>query len=102
MYSHGSTLKEAKDSLIYKISNRDTSMYESYTLETVVTFEEAIKMYRVVTGACEAGTRNFIEHLNKKKKKYTVAEIIKETAEQYGNETFKEFFERCCNMERLK
>ena len=95
IYSHGATLKEAKDSLIYKISNRDTSMYEDYTFDTVVTFEEAIKMYRVITGACEAGTRNFIEHLTKKKKKYTVREIITATKGQYGNDTFKEFFKQC-------
>ena len=92
VYSHGDTLKEAKESLIYKISNRDTSMYEDYTPDTVVTFEEGIKMYRVITGACEAGTRHFVKGLTKKKKKYTVAEIIKATQGQYGNETFKEFF----------
>ena len=92
IYSHGATLKEAKDSLIYKISNRGTSMYENYTLNTVVTFEEAIKMYRVITGACEAGTRNFVENLAKKKKKYTVQEIITATVGQYGSETFREFF----------
>ena len=91
VYSHGATLKETKDSLIYKISNRDTSMYKDFTLETVVTFEEAIKMYRVITGACEAGTRNFVNGLSKKKKKYTIAEIIAETKGQYGNEKFKEF-----------
>ena len=95
IYSHGATLKEAKDSLIYKISNRDTSMYEDYTFDTVVTFEEAIKMYRVITGACEVGTRNFVESLSKRKKKYTVAEIIEQTKGQYGNETFKEFFKQC-------
>ena len=94
VFSHGATLKEAKESLIYKISDRDKSMYENYTLETVVTFEDAIKMYRVITGACEAGTRNFVEGLTKRKKKYTVAEIIKETQGQYGNDTFKEFFEK--------
>ena len=92
IYSHGKTLKEAKDSLIYKISNRDTSIYKDYSLDTVVTFEEGIKMYRVITGACEAGTRNFVEHLTKKKKKYTVQEIITATKGQFGNETFKEFF----------
>ena len=93
IYSHGATLKEAKDSLIYKISNRDTSMYKDYTLDTVVTFEEAIKMYRVITGACEAGTRNFVESLTKKKKKYTIQEIVMATQGQYGSDTFKEFFE---------
>ena len=91
-FSHGDTLKEAKESLIYKISNRDKSMYEDYTLDSVVTFEDAVKMYRVITGACEAGTRNFVQGLAKRKKKYTVAEIITATQGQYGNETFKEFF----------
>ena len=94
VFSHGETLKEAKESLIYKISNRDISVYDSYTTDTVVTLEDAIKMYRVITGACEAGTRNFVQGLTNTKKKYTVAEIIKATQGQYGNETFKAFFER--------
>ena len=94
VYAHGATLKEAKESLVYKITDRDKSDYEDYTLDTEVTYEEAIKMYRVITGACEAGTRNFVENiLTKKKKKYTVKEIIKLTEGQYGNETLKEFME---------
>ena len=95
IFSHGDTLKEAKESLIYKISNRDTSMYKDYTLDSVVTFEEAIKMYRVITGACEAGTRNFVQGLTKKKKKYTVKEVIDITQGQYGNKTFSGFFAEC-------
>ena len=92
VYAHGETLKEAKESLIYKIADRDKSDYENYTLDTEVTHEEAIKMYRVITGACEIGTRNFVENvLVKKKEKYTVKEIIKLTKGQYGNETLKEF-----------
>ena len=94
VYAHGATLKEAKESLIYKITDRDKSDYEDYTLDTEVTHEEAIKMYRVITGACEAGTRNFVENvLAEKKEKYTVKEIIKLTEGQYGNETLKEFME---------
>ena len=96
VYAHGATLKDAKESLIYKITDRDKSDYEDYTLDTEVTHEEAIKMYRVITGACEAGTRNFVENVlikKKKKKKYTVKEIIKLTEGQYGNETLKEFME---------
>ena len=87
-------VKEAKESLIYKITDRDKSDYEDYTLDTEVTHEEAIKMYRVITGACEAGTRHFVENvLAKKKEKYTVKEIIKLTEGKYGNETLKEFME---------
>nr|DAH54525.1 MAG TPA: hypothetical protein [Caudoviricetes sp.] len=94
VYAHGATLKEAKESLIYKITDRNKSDYEDYTLDTEVTHEEAIKMYRVITGACEMGTRNFVENvLTKKKKKYTVREVIKLTKGQYGNETLKEFME---------
>ena len=94
VYAHGATLKEAKESLIYKITDRDKSDYEDYTLDTEVTHEEAIKMYRVITGACEAGTRHFVENvLAEKKEKYTVKEIIKLTEGQYGNETLKEFME---------
>ena len=93
VFSHGKTIKEAKDSLLYKISNRDTSMYEDYTLNTKVKFEEAVKMYRCITGACEAGTRHFVENvLTNKKKSYTIQEIIDATQGQYGSETFRDFF----------
>ena len=98
VFAHGATLKEAKESLIYKISDRNEDIYKNayknYTLDTEVTHEEAIKMYRVITGACEAGTRYFVENVfTEKKEKYTVKEIIKLTKGQYGNETLKEFME---------
>ena len=93
VYSHGDTIKEAKDSLIYKISNRDTSIYESFTLDTVVTFEDAVKMYHAITGACEGGMRHFCENvLRDKRKKYTVKEVIELTEGQYNNEKLGQFF----------
>ena len=97
VYSHGDTVKEAKESFIYKISNRDTSGYNKYAKESFVSFEEAIKMYRTITGACEAGTRNFVKSLDKIKKEYSIAEIIEITQGQYGSEEFKDFFERKSN-----
>ena len=93
VFSHGGTIKEAKASLLYKISDRDTSKYDNYTLDTIITFEDAVKMYRCITGACEAGTRHFVESvLKNKKKKYTVREVIEETKGQYNNEVLAEFF----------
>lgn len=92
IYSHGSTIKEAKESLIYKIGKRDKSAYDKFTLENVLSKEEAIKMYRVITGACEAGTRHFIENLTTVKDEYSVNEIIELTKGQYGNEQLVEFF----------
>ena len=91
-FSHGATIKEAKESLIYKISSRDTSAYKSLKLDDTVTFEEAVKMYRTITGACEFGTKNFVSTLAKKKKKYKISEIIEITKGQFGNDTFREFF----------
>lgn len=38
------------------------------TLDTVVSFEEAVKMYRFITGACEFGTKSFVNRLEKVKK----------------------------------
>jgi hypothetical protein len=54
--------------------------------------EELKDVFDLATGACEAGTRNFVENLAKKKKKYTVHEIITATTGQYGSDTFREFF----------
>lgn len=93
IYSHGDTIKEAKDGLSYKISNRDTSKYKNYNLKTILTLKEAIEMYRVITGACEPGTRYFVETVLKdKKEKYTVQEVINLTRGQYNHEKLVEFF----------
>ena len=93
-WAHGDTVKKAKDDLIYKISNRDKSKYESWTTATKVSFEEAIEAYRVITGACAAGTKGFVERMTpgQRKDRYTVAEIIELTKGQYGHEAFKAFF----------
>jgi hypothetical protein len=91
-FSHGKTIKEAKEDLIYKISNRDTSRFDHLTSKSEVSFEEAIKLYRVITGACAQGTRQFVESQEKVQEFYTVEEIIKLTENSYGGETFKNFF----------
>ena len=90
-WSHGETLKEAKDDLIYKITDREKSDYESYDLQSVLNFEEAVKCYRTITGACSQGTKNFVKTINIKKQ-YTIYEIIKLTIGQYGNRSFSDFF----------
>ena len=91
-YAHGDTIKEARADLMYKISDRDTSQYEDLSLDSVVTKEEAIKMYRAITGACEAGTKHFVGGLKELKPRYTIAEIIELTEEQFGATDFKNFF----------
>ena len=93
-YAHGATLAEAKEDLLYKVADRKKSDYEHLTVNDTLTHEDAIKCYRVITGACSSETRYFVENrLNgDRKEKYTIAEIIKLTAGEYGSETFKSFF----------
>lgn len=93
-WAHGETLKAAKDDLIYKISDRDTTKYNSLTLDSVLTKAEAIQCYRAITGACVAGTKGFITSLPEVKEQYTIAEIIKLTKGYYGAETFANFFNK--------
>ena len=92
-YAHGDTMEEARKDLVYKICDRDKSEYEHLTLSSELTYSEAIECYRVITGACSAGTRQFCENiLTVKKEKYTIKEMIELTHGQYGSEMFKEFF----------
>ena len=93
-WAHGDTLQEARADLIYKINDRDTSMYEGMTLDGTLTYEEAIAAYRTITGACSPGTRDYIANRLPKphKEKYSISEIITLTNGEYGSEKFKEFF----------
>ena len=81
---------------MYKLTNRDTTKYEGWSLNTEVTMAEAIEAYRIITGACEAGTRYFVENVlssdARTRKKLTVREVIEYTKEQYNAEAFANFF----------
>ena len=93
-WSHGKTLEEAKDDLLYKISKRNKGDYKGLTLDSELSFEDAITCYRVITGACLFGTMDFIDNRlgENKKGKYTINEIIELTEGEYGNDIFNDFF----------
>ena len=96
-YAHGDTIDEARKDLIYKICDHDKSEYENLTLDSELSYAKAIECYRVITGACSAGTRNFCKNIlpeSKRKEKYTVREIIELTSGQYGSKAFKNFFNK--------
>ena len=94
VYSHGASIKEAREDLIYKISeNTDKDKYKNLPITTKFTFKEAIECYRSITGACSFGTKHFIEQNNiSKRKKYKISEMIELTFGQYGHDRFKSFF----------
>ncbi len=91
-FAHGDTIKEAKEDLIYKISNRDKSQYSNIDVNEKLSFENCIEMYRVITGACATGTRNFIESKGIKKQKLSVIKIAEITKGNYGSSEFAAFF----------
>jgi len=90
-WSHGETLKEAKDSLIYKISDRDTTFCKDWNLNERINTVDLIKAYRAITGACESQTKAFCESQNLPKQ-MTPVEAIKLTEGQYNSQVFAEFF----------
>ena len=87
-YAHGDTVQAAKDDLLYKISSDDRrEQYKDIALDSILTFEECIRFYRVMTGACAFGVKNFIESNNIKRRSYTVREILTITKGQYGSDS---------------
>ena len=92
-WAHGSTIKEAREDLFYKNVEKNLSTYEGLPLDHTFTFEEAIKAYRSITGACRFGVENLLkQNSTLKGKSFTVQEIIGITENQYGGSIFKEFF----------
>jgi hypothetical protein len=92
-WSHGDTLKEAKEDLVYKVTNKTKDDYNLLTLNSVLSFEEAVVCYRVITGACSFGVKDFVKNkLVKVEKSYNIETIIEKTIGCYGNEEFKKYF----------
>ena len=93
-YAHCRTLREGIADLLFKSAiDRGADQYKGISLDDSFTVEELKRMYRVITGACKAGTESFVNSLKDLKDKYTVREVIEMTDGQYNAEKFKAFFE---------
>ena len=94
-YAHCKNFKSGVEDLAFKAAkDRGAEQYRNMPADTELTVEEAKTMYRVITGACQAGTNAFVDSLGKLKEKYTIAEMIDLTRGQYGSTTFKDFWDR--------
>jgi hypothetical protein len=92
-WSHGDTLKEAKEDLVYKVTNKTKDDYKNLTKSSVLSFEEAVVCYRVITGACSFGVKDFVKNkLIKVENNYSIETIIEKTIGCYRSETFKNYF----------
>lgn len=94
-YAHCDKFRDGIADIAFKAAkDREAEQYKSLTLDSVVKKDDAIVMYRVITGACRQGTQNFLDGLSEIKEEYTVREIIDLTHGNYGADTFKRFFEK--------
>ena len=92
-YAHCRTLRDGIADLLYKHANdRGAEQYRHLTLESILPRDDAVTMYRVITGACQAGTKQFLENLRELKEAYSVREMVELTKGQYGADKFTEFF----------
>lgn len=92
-YAHCHSLKAGIRDLAFKhAKNLSVEAYEHLTISDTISVDEAITMYRVLTGACQAGVDSFVSSLGKLKETYTVQEIISLTKGNYGHETFQDSF----------
>jgi len=87
--AHGETIQEATEELMFKGGERDVDQYRDMPLETVKTPSEWAFIYRIVTGACSFGTREFIKSKGAMKESYSLAEILEETRGAWGHDQFR-------------
>jgi len=90
--AHGVTVEKAKADLRYKIADRDASKFKAWNKTEKRPIDDLIEAYRVITGACESGTRAFVESQKITAKKMSVDEVITATKGAYGNEAFAKFW----------
>lgn len=92
IFSHGETVKQAIHDLRYKLDgDRDTTAYKTWTLETVKPIAELIQAYRVITGSCETGTRQWCEG-KKLPARVSVKVAVRLTRGAYQADKFAAFF----------
>ena len=92
-YAHCNKIRDGIADLLYKAAeDRGAEQYRDLSLDDEMTVEEAVTMYRVITGACRQGSETFVKSLGKLKEKYTVREIIEITKGQYNADKFSEYF----------
>jgi hypothetical protein len=91
-WAHGQTLDEAREDLLYKIGNRSLDELRKMDPDEPMSFGKAVGLYRIITGACSAGCRGFVERNGlSKERTYTVAEIIEITKGAYGHPALEKF-----------
>jgi hypothetical protein len=95
IYAHCKNFRQGMADISFKLAkNRGSDQYKGLALDHELSLEEAITMYRIITGACSAGCEQFAASLGVDlKDHYTIAEMIEVTKSAYGGHTFAKFWE---------
>src|SRR3990167_5180470 len=88
-FAHGKSVREAVMELEFKSGKRDISEYKNMPPDTIKPPHEWAFIYRMITGACQAGVSMFMDR-HKLKERYTLAEIIEATKGQFGNDRLQQ------------
>jgi hypothetical protein len=92
--AHGDTVKQARDSLLYKLSEkRDTTPYKAWTLDTSITKRQAIQSYMAIHGSMRNRHTAFVRNNFRRqgfRQERTVRKVIELTAGQYQSDVYKE------------
>ena len=92
-YAHCDSIRDGIADILFKTAkDRGADQYKGMNLDTEMTVDEAVTMYRIITGACRQGSAAFVDGLKNKKERYTLCECIELTRGQYGAERFAQFF----------
>ena len=92
-YAHCDSIRDGIADILFKTAkDRGADQYKGMSLDTEMTVDEAVTMYRIITGACRQGSSAFVDGLKNKKERYTIRECIELTRGQYGADRFEAFF----------
>lgn len=93
-WAHCKSFRAGVADIIFKrAEDRGAEQYRNIDREKVYSVDELKIMYRVITGACQAGTEAFVNSVKDLKDGYTIAEAVELTRGQYNSEAFSRFFE---------
>ena len=93
LWAHCKTAKDGIADILFKrAKDRGADQYKGIDLDKPYTVEELKTMYRIITGACRAGTEAFVNSVRDLKDTYTVREALEITKGQYNAEAFSRFF----------
>ena len=81
------------DILFKKARDRGAEQYRGLDMDKSYSVDELKTMYRIITGACRAGTEAFVNSIKDLKESYTIREAIQITKGQYNSSAFERFFE---------